>query len=136
MRPQDRRRFDRLLEEVLAELPNHLRELLEEVPLIVEDFPDADLMEAMEAEAPEDLCGTYTGIPLTERSVEHSGVLPEQILIFREGILASAGDADDAESDGRAADADLKREIRVTVLHEMGHHFGLEEEDLRKYGYE
>lgn len=128
---QIRRRFDKLLEQVLDELPDKWRDLLEQVPLVVEDRPSRRVAREMEIEGDEDLCGLYTGIPLTERSVEASGTMPDQILIFRRGILAEA--ANDA---GRISDASLKRQIRITVLHEMGHHFGFEEEALRELGYE
>jgi predicted Zn-dependent protease with MMP-like domain len=89
---------------------------------------------------PEDraaLCGLHSGIPLTERSVEHGG-LPEVITLFREGILEEAGgweewtDDDGTELGGRER---ILREIRITLLHEIGHHFGLDEDDLERLGY-
>lgn len=126
-----RRRFDGLLEEVLAELPQPWRRRLEEVPLVVEDRPSRAVLREMGAQADDELCGLYSGIPLTERSVELSGTLSDQILIFRRGVLASALD-----DRGRIAEEALKRQIRITVLHEMGHHFGLEEEALRDLGYD
>ena len=126
-----RRRFDRLLDEVIAELPAALRRLLEEVPLLVEDAPSRALAEQLGLKGLRGLCGLYTGVPLTDRSVWHSGVLPDKLQIFREGIIAAAPTAG-----GRFTDAGLKRQIQMTVLHEMGHHFGLDEKDLRKLGYE
>jgi len=131
MIPEDLRdRFDALLEDVLADLPQELKTLLEEVPLVVEDAPGKADMSRLKVKRSEYLCGLYTGIPLTRRSVEHSGVLPDVVKIFRLGILcAAAGRA------GRASDAALRRQIRLTVLHEIGHHFGLGEQDLRRYGY-
>lgn len=145
MKASLRRRFDRLLEEVLAELPEWVHDLLAECPLVVDDAPTAGLLAQAardDVAEPHWLCGLYSGIPLTERSVAHSGTLPETIHIFRVGIWESA--ADDAEDrtqkpiDALAdvPDQDLLRQIRVTVLHEIGHHFGLEETDLRRLGYE
>jgi predicted Zn-dependent protease with MMP-like domain len=128
--PEDRDRFDQFLEDVLEALPAELKDLLEEVPLIVEDQPDAETRRRMGLRGSLDLCGLYTGIPLTKRSVEHSGTLPDAITIFRRGIIASA-----AGRDERVRDAALRRQIRITVLHEIGHHFGLTEEHLRRYGY-
>jgi predicted Zn-dependent protease with MMP-like domain len=101
------------------------------VPLVVEDRPSRRLAREMEIESDDELCGLYTGTPLTERSVEQSGTMPEEILIFRMGVLAEA--ADDAD---RISDVELKKQIRITVLHEMGHHFGMEEEALKELGYE
>jgi len=119
---------------VIAELPDDLRSLLEEVPAVVDDWAPKELAREVGVPCRRDLCGLYTGIPLTERSVQHSGVLPEEIHLYRGAILmsASAGRGrTHAGSDGR-----LLREIRITLLHEMGHHFGLSEEDLREAGYE
>ena len=130
MNAQDRARFDALLEEVIDMLPDAVLDLLDEAPLIVEDAPSARIMREVEVESPDDLCGLHTGVMLTERSVEHSGVMPTQIHIFRRGIVAQAGGWG-----GSDADARIREEIRVTVLHEVGHHFGLEEDDLDSLGF-
>ena len=74
------------------------------------------------------LCGLYTGVPLTRRSVQQSGVMPENIWIFRKGVIAAAGESG-------PADSKLREQIKLTVLHEMGHHFGLDEAKLRALGY-
>lgn len=131
MSPAERQRFDALLEEVIEGLPDALREKLHEVPLIVDDRPSAAVLREMGLPPDELLCGLHTGIPLTERSVEHSGHMPEEIRIFREGIVDLAGGWDQEDADDIVFD-----EIWVTVLHEMGHHFGLDEDDLRGLGYE
>jgi predicted Zn-dependent protease with MMP-like domain len=127
---QERELFDNLLTQVLSELPQRLRDKLEEVPLIVEDYPDDDVLEEMEIDDPGSLCGLHTGIPLTERSVDHSGTIPDTIHIYREGILNQSVDAE-----GYVDERELRRQIRITVLHEIGHHFGLDEDDLRELGY-
>jgi len=124
-------RFDHLLEQVLAELPSHLRELLEEVPLVVEDRPSRRLMREMGLDGRRELCGLFTGVPLTDRHVDDLARLPDVIRIFREGILDAAAGRRRSPSD-----AALLRQIRITVLHEIGHHFGLKEADLRELGYE
>jgi predicted Zn-dependent protease with MMP-like domain len=125
MTDDERRRFDEVLETVLEALPPGLQALLAEAPVIVEDRPSAQLLRELDL-CPEDLlCGLHTGTPLTERSVEHSPELPETIHLFREGILELAGDW-----------VLLQREIRITLLHEIGHHFGLNENDLAELGYE
>lgn len=131
MSPKERARFDSLLEEVLDALPPHIRRLLDDVPLIVDDRPSPAILKSMGMGPEESLCGLHTGVPITERSVEHSGVMPDEIRIFREGILETAGGWDQEEADDWVFD-----EIWVTVLHEMGHHFGLDEKDLEELGYE
>jgi len=134
----ERDRFDRLLDEELARLPQRLRDLLDESPLIVDDAPSRRLLLEMGFDPEEDdLCGLHSGVPLTERSVTDHGVI-EDIRIFRRGIIDEAGgwepwvDDDGTELGGEER---VRREIRVTILHEIGHHFGLSEEDLERLGY-
>ena len=130
MNPRTRRRFDEQLEWVLHRLPPMIHELIEKVPLHVEDYPSEEVMERMDVEYIDDLCGLYTGIPIGDKSVTHSGVLPDVVTIYREGILTAA-----ADPHGQITTERLREEIRITVLHELAHHHGLTEEDLRKMGY-
>jgi len=125
-----RERFDRLLEQVLAEMPPLVHELIDKIPLHVEDYPSADVAERTGIEYRDDLCGLFTGIPITNRSVELSGNLPDVVTIYREGIVAAA-----ADSHGRVTADALRREIRTTILHELAHYHGLGEEELRQLGY-
>ena len=126
----ERRLFDRTLEGVLAGLPDWVHELLERVPLIVEDYPADHVLDEMGVDDPSMLCGLHTGVPLTERSVQHSGVIGDTITIYRDGIFNSSLDRR-----GYVDEAKLETQIRITVLHEIGHHFGLDEDDLRRLGY-
>lgn len=139
MRRDERARFDRLFEQVLGSLPEELHRMIEEVPVVLEDHPSSQLLSDMGLE-PDDragLCGLHSGIPLTERSVSDAG-LPEVISLFREGILEEAGGWDEwTDDDGTelGGEARIVREIRITLLHEIGHHFGLDEGDLDRLGY-
>jgi predicted Zn-dependent protease with MMP-like domain len=128
--PRTRRRFDEQLEWVLGRLPPMIHELIERVPLHVEDYPSEEVMDWLDVEYIDDLCGLYTGIPIGEKSVSHSGVLPDVVTIYREGILSAA-----ADGSGQITTERLREEIRVTILHELAHHHGLTEEDLRAMGY-
>ncbi|MCP4592520.1 MAG: metallopeptidase family protein [bacterium] len=130
MDPRRRRHFDRLLEEVLEELPPLVHELIEKVPLHVEDYPSERVMDELGVRYRQQLCGLYTGVPLTQRSVEQSGRLPDVVTIYREGVLASA-----TGPSGRVSTKRLRREIRITILHELAHHHGLGEAELRELGY-
>jgi predicted Zn-dependent protease with MMP-like domain len=130
LNPRARRHFDAILEQVLEEMPPLVHELIEKVPLHVEDYPSAEVMAKTGVRSRRHLCGLYTGIPLTERSIQHSGVLPDVVTIYREGILAAASDAHGQVRKGR-----LRREIRTTILHELAHHHGLDEAELREMGY-
>ena len=136
MSPAERARFDGLLEQVLETLPAPLRALLDESPLVVEDRPTRALLEAMGLDDADDLCGLHEGLARTERSVE-SPQLPDVITLFRHGIVELAGGWDGRVDAGArvGGDAAVRQEIRVTLLHEMGHHFGLDEDDLERLGY-
>ena len=140
MRPAERQRFDRLLEKVLEALPPRIRALLDEAPLIVDDRPSPELLAELGMDADEELlCGLHSGTPLTHRSVEHAPDLPETIHIFREGVIEEAGGWEaweDDEGEQWGGEHRVREEIRITLLHEIGHHFGLDEDDLAKLGYE
>ena len=136
----DRQRFDAMLEEVLASLPQWFHDLLDRAPLIVQDRPDRKLLAELDMDEEDDLlCGLHTGTPLTERSVQHGHDLPEMIHLFREGVVEAAGGWDMWRDEDDRLQGGMKRinqEIRITLLHEVGHHFGLEEEDLEELGYD
>jgi predicted Zn-dependent protease with MMP-like domain len=125
-----RRRFDEQLEWVLERLPPLIHELIERVPLHVEDYPSDEVVERLHVQYLDDLCGLYTGIPIGEKSVTHSGTLPDVVTIYREGILTAA-----ADRQGRITTKRLRDEIRITILHELAHHHGMTEDELRKLGY-
>jgi predicted Zn-dependent protease with MMP-like domain len=140
MSPAEQEKFDALVEEVIENLPEALRKLLDEVPVIVEDAPSHDLLRQLRDEGvitPEEvaddstLCGLHTGTANTEQPIDNTGQLPSDIYLFRVGILAQAGGWK-----GTATEEDVYEEIWVTLLHEIGHQFGLSEEDLEKLGYE
>jgi len=133
MTDAERERFDALVERVLERLPHSFAALLDEVPLIVLDEPTEEILDSLGV-PPEQrrteartLCGLHSGSSLLEQSVEVSGELPEQIHLFRRGTIRAAGGWHDL--------AEVEEQIRVTVLHEIGHHFGLEEDDLDRLGY-
>jgi predicted Zn-dependent protease with MMP-like domain len=130
LKPATRELFDAQLELVLAELPEQVREFMDRVPLVVEDYPSREVMRRMRIRHPSHLCGLYTGIPLIERSVEHSGTPSDVIHIYRLGIFNTA-----RSRAGRFDEAELRNQIRRTILHEYGHHVGLSEKELRALGY-
>lgn len=139
MNAAQRGMFDAMLEQVLASLPPRLHELLEEAPLLVEDRPSAKLLREFGLGHDErSLCGLYTGVPLTERSVNGPAAPPESVQIFREGIVMQAGGWEpwvDDDGQRHGGDEAVANEIRITLLHEIGHHFGLGEDELAELGY-
>ncbi len=116
--------FFELVGRALALLPGQFAEFLEEVPVEVRDRSTEKERESAGLSSGQLLMGLYRGRPRTTRSVEHSGNLPDLIYIFQEDIER----ASDCEED-------LIEQVRITVLHEVGHHFGLNEEDLDELGY-
>lgn len=145
MTNRERERFDALLEEAMEALPDHLRPMLEEVPVIIDDRPDDALVKSLAKEwgeepTPEfasEICGLHSGVPLTDRGASESGLIPTDIRLFREGIINTAGGwkTSEGESPDDVDDA-VYEEIMITLLHEIGHHFGLGEEDLAELGYD
>ena len=105
---------------VLDSLPEPFAESLRDVVLLIEDFADEETLAAMDIEDPFDLTGIYEGIPVTERSVEHSGTMPDRIRLFRRPILDEWADGDDT----------LEHLVAHVLVHEVGHHFGLSDEDM------
>ncbi len=137
MTRSERERFDRLFEEVLDALPSGIHKLIEEVPIVLEDRPSRQLLRELGIEDDDEiLCGVHTGVPLTDRSVERPDA-SDVVQIFREGVIDMAGGwEEDVDEEGPFGGVErIREEIRITILHELGHHFGLDEDDLDRLGY-
>ena len=116
--------FARYVEQALAELPEPFASHVEQITVEVVDRPTRKQLRSVGLKDDELLFGLYQGIGLPDRSVEHSGVLPDRILIFQEDHELACDNP-----------KELVAEIRKTVLHEIGHHFGMDEDDLDEVGY-
>jgi len=131
----EREYFDGLLELEVEQLPPRVHRLLHRVPLIVEDHPSDQVIAEFELGSRDELCGLHDGIPLTDRTVEGGDLdVPEHIMIYREGIVTHANH-ELADGQSGSLEDEVRRQIRVTILHEVGHHFGLNEDDLDELGY-
>jgi predicted Zn-dependent protease with MMP-like domain len=114
-------RFEELVADALDSIPLELADEMENVVVVVEDWPTAEQLEGRRGT----LLGLYQGIDLPRRSpVSYSGAMPDQITIFKGPLERIASDEDD-----------LARQVRVTVLHEVGHHFGLSDARLHELGW-
>lgn len=113
-----RTEFERLVEEALESLPPQFAELLENVAVVVEEEPSDDDLDALE-DGDNELLGIYRGVALTHRSFDMLPMLPDQIAIFRGPILRIARNRREAV-----------HEIRDTVIHELGHYFGLHDDEM------
>jgi predicted Zn-dependent protease with MMP-like domain len=122
--PVDADRFGQLVEAALAEVPPPFDEMLAEVPIEVRNRPTREQLRLANVKPGGLLLGLYVGRPRTQRSVEESGTMPDVIHIFQEAIEQVSH-----------SEQDLIRQVRTTVLHEIGHHFGMDEEDLEALGY-
>ncbi|WP_336980943.1 metallopeptidase family protein [Altererythrobacter fulvus] len=105
----------------LERLPAQFRVHLGDIVLRVEDFADAETLAAMGIEDPFELTGIYEGLPLGEKSIGHSGTMPDRIRLFRSPIL------DEWIARG---DETLEHLVAHVVIHEVGHHFGLSDEAM------
>lgn len=117
-----RREFESLVEEALRELPPEFARLLDNVAVVVEEEPSEDDLDVLDDEAYEaghELLGIYRGVARTHRSFDMLPTLPDQIAIFRGPILRVARNRREAVE-----------EIRDTVVHELGHYFGLGDDDM------
>jgi len=115
--------FDALVERSLRELPAEVRRHLEELPVLVEPLPAQGLLTAEDPPLSPDLLGLFHGQHLGERSHADAARLPGGIYLFRRNLLRACADREE-----------LEREVRITVLHEVGHLLGLDEDDLDRWG--
>lgn len=128
--------FDDILEEQIEALPEEAAAVVAESGVIAEDEPSPEVLADLGMTAAEgrDLCGIHFGVAFTERSVEDTGELPSQIMLFRGPIIRLAGyEWRGGEELNRA---ELIEQIHITLLHEIGHQFGLDEDDLTELGYD
>jgi len=110
--------FESLVETALEGLPPEFAELLENVAVIVEEEPDPEDLEALGMEPDEELFGLYQGVPLAQRDTFYTA-LPDRVIIYRGPILRHC-----------ESRREVLREVRDTVVHELGHHFGMEEDEM------
>lgn len=113
--------FEQLVADALASIPRRFRKAISNLVIVVEDEPSSDLLSEMAIEPPDTLFGLYQGTPLTERGWGHGNTLPDRILLFQ-GPHERAAEDDD----------DLVVSIGETLIHEVGHYFGLSEEEIEE----
>ncbi len=111
-----------MAETALAAIPEPLRELVRGTAIVVEEAPDDEILAEMGIESPWELTGLYRGTPLTQKSVLDVPQEPDMILLFREPILLEWIETGE----------DLFRLVRNVLVHEIGHHFGLSDEDIER----
>jgi predicted Zn-dependent protease with MMP-like domain len=116
-----REAFERLVREAVTLIPKRFRLEIKNLALVVESEPSPELLEEMEIEPPDTLYGLYQGTPLTERTWAFGNTLPDRIVIFQRPI------EEDCEDEG-----EIRAVIGETLIHEVGHYFGLSEEEIEE----
>jgi len=122
--PVSKSAFAEIVEVALRDLPEQFATALEEVRVEIRDGPTQRMLRRVRLGSRDLLLGLYEGRPMTERSVEESGRLPDIIYVFQGPIEEIS-----------ATREQLIENVRSTVLHELGHHYGLDEDDLDDLGY-
>ncbi len=120
-----RRAFEKLVAEAVNALPEEFLSRLDNVEIIVEDFPSMEIQMAEGLESPFDLLGYYEGVPLTERDSQGPAWLPDRITVFQEPLEAIC-----------SSRRELFDEIQHTIVHEVAHYFGIDEDRIAELGWE
>ncbi len=113
--------FERLVAEAIDSIPRRFRDAMKNLAIVVEREPSRELLDEMEIEPPDTLLGLYQGTPLTERRWDYGNTLPDRILLFQGPIERESEDEDD-----------LVVAIGETLIHEIGHYFGMSEEEIEE----
>ena len=116
-----REQFRALVDEALAGIPVRFRDALKNIAIVVEDEPSDAQLADVGIDPPDTLLGLYEGTPLTERQWSHETVMPDKVTLFQ-GPIEDASDDDD----------DVVVAIGETLIHEIGHYFGLSEEEIEE----
>ncbi len=116
-----RKQFEAVVERALRRLPRAFKEKLANIVIVVEDWADDETLEEMGIEPPDTLYGLYRGVDLTRRDSSYGNVLPDTVTIYQGPI------EEDCESEDEMAEV-----IRDTVVHEIGHYFGLDDDTMHR----
>jgi len=116
-----RRQFEALVDKALRKLPKKFRERISNIAVVVEDWADDDTLAEMGIEPPDTLYGLYRGIDLTRRDSSYGNVMPDVITIYQGPIEEDAAD-----------EQEMAEIVRETVVHELGHYFGLDDETMHR----
>jgi predicted Zn-dependent protease with MMP-like domain len=116
-----RRQFEALVDKALRKLPKKFRHRISNIAVVVEDWADAETLAEMGIDPPDTLYGLYRGIDLTRRDSSYGNVMPDVITIYQGPIEEDAAD-----------EQEMAEIVRETVVHELGHYFGLDDETMHR----
>ena len=120
----ERKAFETLVHQALQELPQLFKDKLKNVAIIVEDYPSDELLDRMEVPEDETLFGLYEGVPLTQRGYFDAPLNPDRVSIFQGPIEEACNSPEE-----------IKEEVRISVMHELAHFFGFDDDELEEAGY-
>lgn len=113
--------FGELVEKAIADLPEGFKKKIENLAVVVEDYPSDEILLQLHLKSKKSLLGLYQGVPITKRNSNYCNVLPDKITIFKKPIEAL-----------NQEEESIKNTIRQVVIHEIGHYFGMNERELEK----
>ena len=120
-----RRAFEKLVEKALERLPGEFRRAFDNLAIVIEDWPDPAIVEEITGDPSEVIYGLFSGTPLPERRFEDSGDLPPVIALYQGPLEEDFPDR-----------GELAREVEITLVHELAHFMGFDEDAVREFGYE
>ena len=120
-----RKAFEALVREAIDRIPAQFQAAMKNVAIVIEDRPGSEAEEWIDDDPEEVLYGFYQGVPLPERTADDSGMMPDVIYLYRKPLEEDFPDREE-----------LIREIEITLVHEIAHYFGFDEEILERYGYD
>lgn len=118
----EKEKFEAFVVEAVKDLPKFFKDKLENISIIIEDFPSLEIQNKMK-KGPYQLLGLYQGVPLRKRGLWYQNVLPDKIIIYQKPIEHIAKTEDE-----------IKTLVRKVVMHEIGHYYGLSEQELKNAG--
>lgn len=121
----NRQTFYTLVQQALDRIPADFQSAMKNIAIVVKDRPGPEAEEDFDEEEEGVLYGLYQGIPLPERTADDSGTMPDMIFLYQKCLEEDFPDRQD-----------LVREIEITLVHELAHYFGFDEDDLKRYGYD
>jgi predicted Zn-dependent protease with MMP-like domain len=121
----NRHRFEKLVQRALEKIPQPFQQAMQNVAIVIEDWPDPEVAEELTGDPDELLYGLFSGTPLPERRLDDSGELPAMITLYQRPLEEDFPDLDE-----------LVEEIEITLVHEIAHFMGFDEDTLREYGYD
>jgi predicted Zn-dependent protease with MMP-like domain len=122
----EREEFERIVERAFELLPKNFKEAVENVGILVEDFPSDEIVKKMNLTSRRSLLGLYQGVPLNQRGSWYgmSAVIPDKISLYQKNIEAVC-----------RTDEHIEQKIAEVLIHELGHYFGMDENEIRSAGY-